>query len=472
MKKNLTFFAFFLILLIAKAGFGSSATETSSPKNTIVMIADGAGFNHFLFNSYYNGSYGNEVYDSSRQVGDDTYDWINLGCTNFPDQGSFDPEKYDFSSPNWSYIYPDRDATDSAASATAWNTGVKTTAGRINYGPEGNRLKSIGQYYSELGRSVGSVTSVSAPHATPAAVWTHNLSRGNYTQIFAEMANSPADSGLDVVIGAGHPFYDNHGTLYSSPRYRYIDQATWEAVSDPAEKFNDWTFCDNKEVFQGIADGSITPPERLMGIAPIGDAFRSPDIVPTLPSLAECAQAALNVLDQNENGFLVQIECGEIDFACHRNNVSGLLEGMASFMESVDAVVDWVETNSSWEETLLIVTADHETGKLRSSNRINYWVEDLGPGNVPGHTFNSSDHTNDIVPFYAIGSGSSRFGDQVDGYDTLRGLNFIDNTDIFSLLYESLPVVPEPGSVTLFLMLGTFGLHCWIRRTKKSSSRF
>jgi alkaline phosphatase len=111
-------------------------------------------------------------------------------------------------------------------------------------------------------------------------------------------------------------------------------------------------------------------------------------------------------------------------------------------VDSVDAVVAWVETNSSWEETLVIVTADHETGYLAPAGSGDQdgrvvWAEvpETGAGELPNMEWHSLGHTNSLVPLYAGGVGSERLLERADSEDPVRG-PYVDNTDIPGLIFE------------------------------------
>lgn len=144
---------------------------------------------------------------------------------------------------------------------------------------------------------------------------------------------------------------------------------------------------------------------------------------------------ALNVLGQDDDGFSVMIEGGAIDWTGHANQSAREIEEMQDFNASVDAAIEWVETNSNWEETLLIVTADHETGYLSGMNepedgKWNVMADDSSA--LPTHEWYSGNHTNQVVPFFFKGAGSEDIMGQVKGTDPVRG-DYIDNTDIAKL---------------------------------------
>ena len=193
-----------------------------------------------------------------------------------------------------------------------------------------------------------------------------------------------------------------------------------------------------------------------------------------VPSLATMTVGALEVLDQDEDGFYLMSEGGAVDWMGHANAMERYVEEQVAFNEAVDAVIEWVEENSSWEETLLVVTSDHETGGIwgagtyanseggpvaedRSDEAIEAArfdpaedefieflpVQDRGEGELPGHQFASGNHTNELVPLWAIGAGAEMFeefdrtdleaaelwGDQYD-WDGA----YIDNSALFEVM--------------------------------------
>jgi alkaline phosphatase len=127
------------------------------------------------------------------------------------------------------------------------------------------------------------------------------------------------------------------------------------------------------------------------------------------------------------------IEGGAIDWASHGNQKGRLIEEMADFGATVESVVQWVEKNSSWEETLVIVTADHETGLLWGMEPF-VPLKDEGKGNLPIMNFNSGDHSNSLVPFFVKGSGSELYKWFADEYDSVRG-PFIQNSELATLIH-------------------------------------
>ncbi|MDA3900553.1 MAG: alkaline phosphatase [Spirochaetes bacterium] len=405
------------------------------PKNIIIMIADGCGYAQIQAADFYSGS--PQVYES----------WmVRYGMSTFPSGGSYLPAE------SWSdFNHVLSGPTDSAAAATAMSTGVKTTLGTI--GQLGSRRLNHLMTAAQLeGYATGVVTSVQWSHATPAGFVAHNSSRKNYGAIALEML----ESNMDVIIGCGHPLYDNDGNPVSSgsEEYQYVGgESAWNHLLDDSDGIYDqWTLVETTTAFQSIADGSVSAPERLLGIPRVyktlqhersgtssvvnpGDNTTGDTFNGDVPALSLLAQAAIEVLDQNDSGFVLMIEGGAVDWAGHDNNSVRNIEEELSFNTTVEAVISWVEANSSWDETLLIVTADHESGYLTGSSvdtgSTGPWasVVDNGSGNLPGMDWHSSGHTNQLVPFFAKGIGAAQFSLYTDQADPQHG-HYIDNTDI------------------------------------------
>jgi len=180
-----------------------------------------------------------------------------------------------------------------------------------------------------------------------------------------------------------------------------------------------------------------------------GNEHAEPFAVPftnNVPTLEEMTKAAINVLDDDPDGFFLMVEGGAVDWAGHDNLSGRMIEEEIGFNKAVEAAVDWVENNSSWDETLIIVTGDHETGYLTGpgSNPENQeagisiqeiWrpLINNGAGKQPGMEWHSHSHTNSLIPFYAKGNGSGKFSQKIKGVDPVRG-DYIDNTDIGQVL--------------------------------------
>ncbi len=431
------------------------------------MIGDGVGYNHILAADYYLGM--------AAQV-QEKFPVILAMAHNPAKAGEYKPGKsgsnyyvsgYDPVRAWKDIAWLKRDFTESAAAATAMATGLKTYNNSIGMSVEHKPIENLVEWAKSLGKSAGVVTTVEFCHATPGGFTAHNVLRSNYAQIAAEML---LDSRCDVIMGCGDPMYDNDGLLvkekWNKAKY-VVDSVFWLQflagsgkqvkfdVSGYTKTVNDvdgdhvpdaWTVVRDLNDFRALQKGKT--PKRVFGCPKVYETIQQArtakngetensvpyftPLIPTVPSLAEMAGGALNVLDNNPKGFFVMIEGGATDWAAHSNQKGRLIEEINGFYKAVDMVVAWVEKNSNWNETMLIVTGDHETGLLWGEKPF-YPLTDNGKLNLPVMNFNSKEHTNSLIPFYAKGAGSSLYRNFADEYDSIRG-PYIQNSEIAQLI--------------------------------------
>ena len=397
--------------------------------------------------------------------------WVRYGMSTHPLNMSSTPTYTGVQDPNlvynvgnaWGgYNWVKTTATDSAAAGTAIATGQKTYNNAINWSDFNVAIMpTIVEVFHGLGRATGTISSVQWSHATPASFSNaHNVSRNNYAAIANQMLNG---SELDVIMGCGNPDFDNNGMPASlDPKY-VGGAATWSQLKAGTHP-GSWQLVQTKAEFEALTTGN--PTGRFLGTAqvystlqqarsangqgggygnPSGDAFNQ-----NVPTLATMTRGALNILDNDPDGFFLHIEGGAVDWANHANQAARMIEEQMDFNRAVEAVVDWVNTNSNWNETLLVVTADHECGLLWGPNSATNPFEpivDKGYGQVPDMAYNSGDHTNSMVPLYAKGKGAELLVNLIDGNDPIaaaawhysHGWNgdYVDNTDLFTLMTAS-----------------------------------
>jgi alkaline phosphatase len=424
-------------------GFDSRrVSQEPQPKNVIIFIADGGGFNHYKSADYYN----------CGQSPCENYEFfpVRLAMSTYPDGGSYDVNLA------WAdFDYVNNGYTDSAAAATAMATGVKSYNAAIGVDVNSNALLNLVERAEQLGKSTGVVTSVPFSHATPACFVAHNPARDDYQGIASQMIyNSP----VDVVMGCGNPDYDSDGNLTDAGNYQYVDSSAWADLkagtaggdADDDGIADHWKFVQARVEFQSLMTGET--PKRVFGVPQVFDTLQQKrsgeSVLPyetsftqTVPTLEEMTLAALNILDDDANGFLIMIEGGAVDWAAHANQSGRLIEEMNDFNRSVNAAVEWVHKNSNWGETLVIITADHETGYLTGpgsgpTDNGPVWntIVNNGDSNLPEMEWHSGTHTNSLVPFFAKGSGAEQFRKTLKGKDTVRG-PYIDNTDIAKTIF-------------------------------------
>ncbi len=282
-------------------------------------------------------------------------------------------------------------------------------------------------------------------HATPAAYVAHNADRNDYLGIATEMI----DSELSVIMGAGHPGYDDSHRELATPSYTYVSADDHVRLTSGQTGFE---YIEEKSQFEALAAGEDVP-ERVFGLAQVASTLQqgraatgeenAPYDTPLndVPSLETMTEGAFNVLEQDEDGFFLMVEGGAIDWTGHANDTARNIEETQDFNASVEAAIEWLESDdseASWDDTLIIVTADHETGYLAGPGSDPGWTAMTGEaGELPSVDWYSGGHTNMVVPVWAKGAGREALFARADATDPLRG-TYIDNTDLANVLLEDL----------------------------------
>lgn len=435
---------------------GASATSDrphdskAGPKNVIVLIGDGMGYNAVdQASAYQYGATNHQVVvnpatgsiqhlpGTPSQVYEKFPVQVSASTYSLSGRGMYDPQAA-WANFGWVVAGP----TDSAAAGTALATGVKTVNGVLGLDGDGNRVENLSERAQSMGKATGLVTSVPFSHATPAAFGAHNAARNDLVGVTSEYLNGD----LDVVIGAGNPAYDDSHLLLTTPSYKYVNEQDWTRLTHGQTPFK---LLQKTSDFEALATSTKTP-KRVFGAVQVASTLQqgragaaaatAPFMVPRndVPDLATLTKGALNVLEEDKDGYFAMIEGGAIDWAGHANKSVTSIEETLEFNEAVEAVVDWVETKSSWKETLVIVTADHETGYLSGAGSDPTWTAIVGAkGQLPAVEWNSGDHTNGLVPVYAKGPGSKRLLARATMTDPVRGA-YLDNTDLANVLLEDL----------------------------------
>lgn len=249
----------------------------------------------------------------------------------------------------------DRYITCSAAAATALATGYKTTINTIGMnGDRSQNLKTMAEMAKEKGMKVGIVSSVSIDHATPACFYAHTEDRNNYEEI----GNQLLTSGFDY-FGGGTVRWNKRTTLKTAAEYK------------AAAAEQDYSFVDTKAEFNALNNnsGKVIATLNLIGTGGYtGDSSAMPYVIDWKNqkdedkiSLADFTAKGIELLD-NENGFFMMVESGKIDWACHANDVVSSVYDMIAFDEAIGVALDFYKEHP--DETLIIITGDHECGGL------------------------------------------------------------------------------------------------------------
>jgi alkaline phosphatase len=232
--------------------------------------------------------------------------------------------------------------------------------------------------------------------------------------------------------------------------------------------------------FKALADGTYAggTPDKVLGIAKanwtLNNAYKpgtnDESVVPTLETMTK---GAINVLSQDPDGFFLMVEGGAVDWENHANDADAMMAEQVDFDNSVQAVMDWIadgSNGSNWGNTLLIVTADHETGGIWGPGTLiddggtpsdgrnggthlddtinDEWqkIVDNGEGNMPGFEYTTGGHTNVLVPLWAKGKGSQLFNKEIEGNDAMADAfwsesqgwdwdgDYVDNTAVFRVM--------------------------------------
>jgi len=288
--------------------------------------------------------------------------------------------------------------TDSAASATSLTSGIKTYNSAINVDPMGREVLPIARTLQEKGFGIGVVSSVPISHATPACAYANNVNRNDYQDLTRDLIGRPSSfhpgglPGVDVLIGCGAGIDKNKDGGQGKnfvPGNRYIAADDLAAIDianggkyvishrtdgvagsdvlaagvEKAKKNGNRLFG-----FFGVkgghlpyrtADGNYDPVVSVGNPATAkAESYTESDLRENV-TLREMSLAAINVLDSKSDQWWLMVEAGDVDWANHSNNIDNSIGAVRSGDDAFKAIVDWIETHGGWDETALILTADH-----------------------------------------------------------------------------------------------------------------
>lgn len=231
--------------------------------------------------------------------------------------------------------------TDSAAGGSAWGGGVRVPNGSLNVGANGENYKPILQKFKKAGKKVGCVTTVPITHATPASFCVNQKSRSSQ----AEIAEDYLKLKFDVMMGGGEEYFH--------PLKRKDSRDLFTAFSD-----NGFDVVKNKLELKKI----ISSEKPLLGVFNESalpytvDQSSDKKLQQTIPTLAEMTKIAIEKMKSNEEGFVLQVEGGKVDWAAHANDTGGLIYDQAAFDNALEVALNFAEGR---DDTLIIVTTDH-----------------------------------------------------------------------------------------------------------------
>lgn len=343
----------------------SFSGERQKPKNLIFFIGDGMGVT--------------QVYAAMTVSG------FEMTFPSFPVTG------FSMTHSKNNYV------TDSGAGGTALATGEKTNNYMISMRPDSTNLKTLFEYAVEKGMSTGIVCTKSLTDATPASFVSHTPSRFLYRSIAEQYLNGAAD----IFIGGGMNFFEA--------------QKDSAGVTDESTDYVHALKAKGYDVVYSLSDFMASDADKIAG-------FMSENHMPSILQgrdpqyLEKATDKAIEVLSKNRKGFILMVEGSEIDDAGHAGNSKMVIDEVLDMDRAAKVAFDFASQDRN---TLIVITADHETGGMSLPNG------NLKQREVSAN-FGTGDHTGVMVPVFAYGPGAEAF----------EGIQ--DNTDLFRDFYRLL----------------------------------
>lgn len=314
-----------LILISNEQVSAKVKNPVSHPKNIIFMIGDGMGMTQVSAASYMKG----EGYEAGK-----------LALNTFKQAGMVTTHSRD------------NIVTDSAAAGTALASGYKTDNGVLGKVPKGkeprkdkkyHEVPTVLDHFQKKGKSTGLVSTARITHATPAAFAAHVDHRDQENEIAVQLL----EKNVDVLLGGGKRHF--------LPKQNGGNRKNKDTLLETA-KSKGYSFVEDK---QGLEKSDSS---KLLGL--FNDSHLSYELDRRLtkePSLKEMTRKSLDVLDENKQGFFLMVEGGRIDHAGHANDPATIIQDTLAFDEAVREALEFAKKD---RDTLVVVTADHETGGM------------------------------------------------------------------------------------------------------------
>ena len=375
-------------------------------KNVILFIGDGMGVNHVDAGGIYKGE--PLVFDTTNDkwtyhAYSNTDSLTSHGFTLDESKSLIHPDKnsslYDGTpSPYDPSVSLGSDGnittyTDSAAGGTALATGQKTTNSRIGMNYRGDKIENIVEIAKSLNKKAGVVSSDELTGATPSAFLAHATSRYEKIQIIDSVLESPVDL---VLTQNTSEFKDTNNSYETKYKSNGFDVA-----------YNTSELDKDADRIIGLFDGIVTKQDD-----------------PRAPSLKDLTVFALDYLD-NEEGFFLMVEGAKIDKKAHSNQTKLMLDELLAFDKAVEAAMEWAANR---DDTIMVVTADHETGGMYYDYE-NSTQETI----VNDIKWLSQNHSRSRVDIAVYGDVSDFTSYYSNKFKTLENIPYWDNTDVFKL---------------------------------------
>jgi alkaline phosphatase len=282
----------------------------------------------------------------------------------------------------------DNYVTDSAAGATALASGQKTYNGAIGVDATGKPIPTILEIAEQNGLATGLVATCSITHATPACFISHQPSRALNEPIALDFLKTD----IDVFIGGGRKYFSKR-----SDGLNLMDSL----------KSKGYQIANSISEAQKITNGKLA--------AFLADEQQAKFSEGRGDELVKSTEVALQILKGNKKGMFMMIEGSQIDWGGHSNDTQYIVDEMVDFDNAIGKVLDFAAADGN---TLVIITADHETGGFSIVGG------DMKTGTVEGK-FTTGGHTGVMIPVFAYGPGSEKFS------------GIYQNTDIYKKMFEA-----------------------------------
>ncbi|MFT3752125.1 MAG: alkaline phosphatase [Paludibacter sp.] len=316
-----------------------TASAQKHPKNVVFLIGDGMGIAQVYAGMVANGNK------------------LNL-------------EQCTYSGFSKTYSF-DKFTTDSGAGGTALACGVKTRNGMIGMSADSVAVQSVLELSSHNKLSTGIVVACAVTHATPASFIAHQINRSMYYEIAADYLKTD----IDVFIGGGRKYFEDR---------------------EDGRNLTNELKAKGYQIAYKLADVKSAKTGKLAGLLYDDQNPNMPERGAMLP---DATMAAINILDDNKKGFFLMVEGSQIDWAGHDNNARQVVKEMLDFDQTIGRVLDFAKKDGN---TLVIITADHETGGLTLPSG-KFGSDDMKA------IFTTKDHTGVPVPVFAYGPGAENF---------------------------------------------------------------
>jgi len=358
---NLSLFILFLSLVIVSCNTPKKIAKTNTKaKNIILLIGDGMGLAQLSAAYYYNDQPSN--FSRFKYIGLHQNEPVGMKIT------------------------------DSAAGATAFSTGYKSYNAAIGVDKDTIPRETILEWAAKQSKRTGVIATSSITHATPASFYAHVASRKSHEAIAQDFADAP----VDFAAGGGYDFFAKR-----ADQQNLLEVLSQKGVVVETEKLRTKHLADKKYTY-------LLAPDSLHSKVGGRDDF-----------LPRSTELAMEHLSKDEDGFFLMVESSQIDWGGHANKATFLIEEVLDFDLTVGKALDFAEKDGN---TLVIVTADHETGGFALSATTVF-----GQRNYKGikPTFSTGGHTASLIPVLAYGPGAERF------------IGVYQNNDIFKKMMDS-----------------------------------